>query len=648
MIATALEIFGQPPLSISILLFLAGALLALLFERNSRICKMMGFGLGALGSLLALAAGVSVLLGAPAAPLALASLGPLGTLSFGLDPLSAFFVSIVALVGLAVSIYSFGYVDEYARKGYSLGRLGFLYNIFLLSMILVPAAQNALLFLVVWEIMAISSFFLVTYEYKEEGVQPAGFIYLLVAHIGAAALALMFLCLASSSGSLDFASFHGAAYAPALASAIVLLALFGFGSKCGIIPLHVWLPLAHPQAPSSISALMSGVMLKVAIYGLVRVLFDFLHLGTAGGELWWGLLILALGMASSVLGVLYSLLERDIKRLLAYSSIENVGIIFIGLGAAAIFSWAHLPALAALALFASLYHALNHALFKSLLFLSAGSVVHSTHERNVDELGGLAKFMPATAILFFIGAAAITAIPPLNGFASELLTFQALLGGIGSSPVVSLALALAVLALALTSALAVGAFVKAFGIPFLGEPRSKSVAHAKEAPKTMLAGMGLLAAACIGAGLFPSLVAQSVSGILQTLGFGAASAAIVPIAGGLPSAWILLLLIAGAVAAWAAARFISAGRHRRVSVTWDCGYTLPTSRMEYSSAGFAMPATRSLKAWLDPLEKPETYGPALFDKLFYAPFSSLYQSVAPRSAIFHTGKLNDYLMYLIV
>ena len=591
------------------------------------------------------------MLGAGTATITLASLQYIGSLSISMDALSGFFASFIAFVGIAVSIYSLSYTAEYIKKGYSIARFGLFYNIFLLSMILVVSAQNALLFLVLWEIMAISSYFLVTYEHREETVQSAGFIYLLIAHVGAVALTVMFLALASVSGSMDFASFHAASYAPFLASAIFMLALFGFGSKCGIIPLHVWLPLAHPQAPSNISALMSGVMLKTAIYGLVRVLFDFLGVAN-GAELWWGLLVLGLGMVSAIFGVLYSLLEHDIKRLLAYHSIENIGIIFIGIGAALLFSWAHQPALAALALFAALYHTLNHALFKSLLFLGAGSIIHATHERNIDEMGGLAAYMPLTAVLFFLGAASIAAIPPLNGFSSEMLTFQALLGGIEPGVqtfnFTSLALAIAVLALALTSALAVGAFVKAFGIPFLGQPRSKHASRPREAPRTMLLGMAILALGCVAAGIFPSLLAQASSGILESMHFRGAADAIVPAADAMPNAVILILLLAGSAAVIWLLSLSSGKKRQHVGETWGCGFPNGTPHMQYSAAGFAMPVTKALDAWLNPLEQQASYGPALFDRYIYEPISSAYQYVAPHSAIFNTGRLNDYLMYLIL
>jgi hydrogenase-4 component B len=393
---------------------------------------------------------------------------------------------------------------------------------------------------------------------------------------------------------------------------------------------------------------MSGVMLKVAIYGLVRLLFGFFGIIDTGAEMWWGILILVLGMFSAVLGVLYSLLEHDLKRLLAMHSIENIGIIFIGLGAAVLFSWARLPELAALALFASLYHTLNHALFKSLLFLGAGSVAYSTHERNIEELGGLAKLMPVTAILFLLGSASIAAIPPLNGFVSELLTFEALLGGIGSSTALSLLLSLAVLFLALTSALAVGAFVKAFGIPFLGLPRSSHATKAREAPKTMLAGMALLALGCIAAGALPATVAQASLGIFDTLNFPASGSSIVTAAEGLQTSTILLALVLGSIVVGGAIWFAGRGRPHESGDTWACGFIPVTPRMQYSAAGFAMPVTRALNAWLDPLSKPAAYGSALFDYVIYSPLSRLFHSLAPYSAVFHTGKLSDYLMYLMV
>jgi len=650
MIQLDLNNLGQIALVLSAVLFLAGTVFSVIFSRSSRLSSIFGFGFALFASVSAFVAGIAALIGNNSGAITIAQLGGvLGSLSLGMDSLSGLFVAIIAFVGIAVSLYSLGYSEEYVKKGYNIGRFAFLFNIFLLSMILVVAAQNALLFLVLWETMAISSFFLVTYEHREEGVKSAGFNYLLITHSGAIALTVMFLVLASGSGSLDFSSFHGVTYAPMLANAIFVLALLGFGSKCGIIPLHIWLPIAHPQAPSNISALMSGVMLKTAIYGLIRVLFDFLGIMNTGSPMWWGLLILGLGMFSSVLGVLYSLLEHDLKRLLAMHSIENIGIIFIGLGSAVFFSWAHLPALAALSLFAALYHTLNHALFKSLLFLGAGSVAYSTHERNIDHLGGLAKYMPITAVLFLLASASIAAIPPLNGFVSEVLTFQAMLGGIGSSKTASLVFSVAVLFLALTSALAVGAFVKAFGIPFLGVPRSEHASKAKEAPKTMLAGMGILALACILSGAFPGVAAQASSGVFTSLGFSAESGTLIATSSaGLQTSMILLILVFGSLLVGGAIWYLRSGKKQASGDTWGCGFPNGTPHMQYSAAGFAMPVTRALNGWLDPLANQAAYGSALFDYLIYTPIVNIFHFVSPYSSFFHTGKLSDYLMYLMV
>jgi len=314
----------------------------------------------------------------------------------------------------------------------------------------------------------------------------------------------------------SFVRFHtlGEALSPVKRDAAFLLFLAGFGVKAGIIPLHIWLPEAHPVAPSNISALLSGVLIKTGIYGLTRVLFDFL--GTPPN--WWGVTVLTIGTVSAILGVLYALMQHDLKRLLAYHSIENIGIILMGLGASLMFLHTHHPVLAALALIAGLYHTINHAIFKALLFLGAGAVLHSTQTRNMEEMGGLIKRMPKTAFFFLIGAVAISALPPLNGFVSEWLTYQSLLQGFGTTAsLVWLVFPLSGAMLALTGALAAACFVKAFGITFLAQPRSAQVANAKEAAPTMLWGMGLLTVACVFLGLFPNLFLTLFGPITQQL-----------------------------------------------------------------------------------------------------------------------------------
>src|SRR3989344_4395911 len=412
-------------------------------------------------------------------------------LSFVIDPLAAFFIAVISTIAIAASLFGIGYYDTFIGK-YRLGPLGLFYNLFLGNMVLVVAAGNAFLFLLAWELMAIASYFLVVFERRESENVGAGMLYLLISQLGAAFLFAAFLIFYSFTGSWDFEVMAASAGAiPALyANLILALALIGLAAKAGVIPLHIWLPEAHPAAPSHVSALMSGVMIKTAIFMMIRFFIDFFPESAAS----WGLLILLMGAVSCLLGVLYALAEHDIKRLLAFHSVENIGIILLGLGASITFYSFDMPMFGTIALGASLYHTVNHALFKALLFLSAGSVVHATHTRNMEEYGGLAKVMPFTALFFLIGAVAISGLPPLNGFASEWLTFQSLFAGIALAPTFAKgAFLIGAASLAFTGGLAAACFVKAFGTMFLGRPRSEVVSHAREGGAGTRVGMSLLA-----------------------------------------------------------------------------------------------------------------------------------------------------------
>src|SRR5947208_8298679 len=352
--------------------------------------------------------------------------------------------------------------------------------------------------------MALTAYFLVSFEHEKTETRNAGVLYFIMSHIGTGCLILGFLLLFQAAGDYDFDSFRslGQKMSAGRRDAAFLLFLFGFGVKAGIVPLHIWLPEAHPVAPSNVSALLSGVLIKTGIYGLTRVLFDFL--GTPPN--WWGVTVLSIGTISAVLGVLYALMEHDLKRLLAYHSIENIGIILMGLGAALMFLHSGHPVLATLALIAGMYHTINHASFKGLLFLGAGAVLHSAHTRNMEEMGGLAKRMPRTALFFLAGAVAISALPPLNGFVSEWLTYQSLLQGYAATTsLIRLMFPLGAAMLALTGALAAACFVKAFGITFLAQPRSEHAKQAHEASLTMLLGQGFLTAVCVFLGLCPAI-----------------------------------------------------------------------------------------------------------------------------------------------
>ncbi len=462
-----------------------GVVASLLAMRWEKFANGIGFGSATVAAVFGIGAALTGLTSGPGnggESFALwPSLIPYLQLTVKLDPLGAFFVLIVSVLALALSIYSFGYVRGfYGRK--NVGVLAAFYNALLLATTLVFTASNAFFFLIAWEIMALTAYCLVSFEHEKPEARNAGVLYFIMSHVGTGCLILGFLLLFQAAGGqapgdYGFETFRtlGDKLSPGRRDAAFLLFLFGFGIKAGIVPLHIWLPVAHPVAPSNISALLSGVLIKTGIYGLTRVLFDFM--GTPPN--WWGVTVLTIGTISAVLGVLYALMEHDLKRLLAYHSIENIGIILMGLGAALMFLHTHHPVLATLALIAGLYHTMNHAIFKALLFLGAGAVLHATHTRNMEEMGGLIKRMPTTAFCFLVGAVAISALPPLNGFVSEWLTYQALLQGFGTTDsLVRLMFPLSGAMLALTGALAAACFVKAFGITFLAQPRSDHAAQA--------------------------------------------------------------------------------------------------------------------------------------------------------------------------
>jgi len=511
---------------------------------------------------------------------------------FRLDALSAFFLAVVNLGGAAASLYAIGFG---AHETAPMRVLPF-YPAFLAGMSLVVLADDAFSFLVSWEFMSLTSWALVMAHHRLADNARAGYIYLIMASAGTAALILTFGLLAGPDGGYTFAQMR-AAHSD-YAAAILLLALAGAGSKAGLVPLHVWLPLAHPAAPSHVSALMSGVMTKVAVYGFVRIAFDL------AGEpaWWWSVVVLALAGITAVMGVLYALMQRDLKRLLAYSTVENIGIIFIGLGLALAFKAHGMAQAAALALTAGLLHVLNHSLFKSLLFFGAGAVLNATGERDMERLGGLIHRMPQTAFMFLVGCTAISALPPLNGFVSEWLTFQAILL---SPQLPSWGLKLIVPAvgalLALSAALAAACFVRAFGVTFLGRARTQAAERASETDRVSLTAMGILAALCLVAGIIPGffmdMLAPAVGSLVgQQLPAqaGAQWLSIVPIAEGRSSyngmLVFLFMVISGTLAASAIHRF-AADRLRRAP-PWDCGYPDASPATQYTADSFSQPIRR--------------------------------------------------------
>lgn len=513
------------------------------------------------------------------------------------DALSAYFLVVANGLAAVASLFALGYAPHDAEPA----RVTPLYPLFLAGMNLVVIADDAFTFLFAWEFMSFASWLLVLSKHRERGTHHAAFVYLVMAGFGTATLLLAFGLLAGTEGAYDFASMRAdSVRAPLISALIVTFSLIGAGSKAGLVPLHVWLPLAHPAAPSHVSALLSGVMTKVAIYGLVRLLFDL-----AGPvPWWWGVVITLVGGVTAVLGVLYAMMEHDLKRLLAFHTVENIGIIVAGLGMALLFRADGLPQLAALALVAGLFHVLNHALFKSLLFFGAGSVLVATGERDMERLGGLIHRMPRTALMFLIGAAAISALPPLNGFVSEWLTFQAVLqSAVLPQWAGRLGIPVAGILLALAAALAAACFVKAFGVTFLGRARSPQAARAEEVGPAMVGAMVLLVVACIGFGLFPSAAIALLQPVARDL-----------VGAGLPPAhgwrdWLWMrplgaaqgatysgLLILAVVAALSAALVLVASalglRRTRRGAPWDCGYPDANPATQYGASSFAQPIRR--------------------------------------------------------
>jgi len=657
-------------------LFVGGAVASLIADEPGKghSSSLVAHAFAALGGLAGLlSSGAIILSGTTVVMHALSSIGiaPL-MLSLRIDALAAFFIFLISIVTIAASVYGIGYQKQFYGI-YSLGSFGFFYNIFIASMFLVVAADNALLFLLAWEIMAIASYFLVIFERHEESNIQAGMLYILITQIGTVFLFAAFLLLYRHSGSWDFASMRAAApsVSPLLENVILALALVGFGAKAGMIPLHIWLPEAHPAAPSHVSALMSGVMIKTAIFMIIRFFIGFFPAVSSV----WGLIILLLGAISALLGVLYALSEHDIKRLLAFHSVENIGIILLGIGASIVFFAEGAPILGIIALSAALYHTINHAIFKGLLFLSAGSVVHAAATRNMEKYGGLIKAMPWTAVFFLIGAVAISGLPPFNGFASEWLTFQSLFIGIASLSLWAKIVFLAGAAsLAFTGGLAAACFVKAFGISFLARPRSKAGAHAHEAGFTMLFGMGFLAALTlvfgVGAGTIIPLLARIAEGLIgvsagplvlsapsRSIGLGDFSSLSMPV--------IAFSIAVGIAAAWLGARL--AGRARRVVIrrTWDCGSPL-TSRSEITPTGFSRTIITIFKALLRPVTETDTEYhddtapylaksktvhlslPDIYRAYLYSPAAGMVALGAHKAKRVQTGNLNTYLLYTFV
>jgi hydrogenase-4 component B len=664
-------------LNLSLTGYAVGAVAGLLFLRAEKLANLFTFGCGSLASLCGVVSSVaSLATGAAAANQSvqlLPSLIPYLQFTIRVDPLSAFFLLIVSLLGFALSTYSLGYAQGFfGRK--NVGVLGAFFNALLLATTLTFVADNIWLFLIAWEIMALTAYCLVSFEHEQPETRDAGVLYFIMSHIDAGCVILGFLLLVQASGDYSFASLHniGAHMSPGKRDAAFILFLLGFGIKAGIVPFHIWLPAAHPVAPSNVSALMSGVIIKTGIYGLTRICFDFL--GTP--PLWWGVTVLTAGTISAVLGVLYALMEHDLKRLLAYHSIENIGIILMGLGAALIFLHTGHPLLATLGLIAGLYHTINHASFKGLLFLGAGAVLHATHTRNMEEMGGLIKRMPQTAFFFLVGAVAISALPPLNGFVSEWLTYQALLQGFGTTQSLwRLVFPLSGAMLALTGALAAACFVKAFGITFLAQPRSEHAKHAHEVAPSMLFGMAVLTLACVVLGLFPTefirlldpltqqLTGQQLSGQLS-LTNGLVLTSLGQKAGTVSTLGMVLMFVCLLPIPFGLWLVFARNSKTRRGPTWACGQPGLTPQMEYTATGFSKPIRMIFKALFQPhrdIQREYDFSPRFAMKLrfeshveevfvqrIYRPLRILILRVSRGIRALQAGSIHAYLLYIFV
>lgn len=527
------------------------------------------------------------------------------------DQLTLVFLAIILLASVPSAVYAV----PYFRRELTPARrraAGWLLVGFIVSLGLVVCAGNAISFLVSWELMALLSWLLVVTDARHAAAVRAGVLYLVMTHAATACIIAGFCLLYSTAGSFDFQALGAAAHAlPAgKRDAVFLLFLAGFGTKAGLVPLHLWLPYAHPQAPSPVSGIMSGAMVKMGVYGIVRFVFGMVGITTP----WWGGVIMALAGVTMLTGALYALMETDIKKILAYSTIENIGIIMLGLGVAALCAASGFPQVAVLALAAALFHAVNHAAFKNLLFLAAGAVALETHTRNIEHLGGLIKRMPWTAGLFFVGAAASAALPPLNGFASEWLALQSLLAAIAQgSALVRMLASAGVAALALTGGLAAAASVRMFGIPFLGRPRTPAGEHAQDAPPLMRYAMAVPALFCValglGAGTAAQYCASAASGVFPVGGTGDPL-----VLGGVifaprgPDGPLLSVIVIAILLFIAAAGTLMLLR-RRAPVrgkTWGCGYYELGPRTQYSATAFSKPFRIAFGFFLLPTRRAQT------------------------------------------
>jgi hydrogenase-4 component B len=629
--------------------------------RRFRLVAVVLFPVGGFFSLLLL--GLALSAAGSGAEVAVLPIGlPQLPFHLRLDSLSAFFLMVIGGVSAGVSAFAAGYFRK--GEGTPPGLICLEYHVFLASMAMVVLADDAYAFMVVWETMALSSFFLVISNHRIPEIRSAGFIYMLVAHVGALGILLCFGVLQANTGDYTFANMRAQHLSPFWSSVAFLLAVFGFGAKAGILPVHVWLPEAHPAASSPVSALMSGVMLKIALYGILRVSFDLLQTRIW----WWGALLLGIGLLTALFGVVFSTVQVEMKRLLAYSSIENIGLMCAGIGLSLLFSAYGMKTLSALALTAALYHVISHAFFKSLLFCSTGAVMHATGERNLGKLGGLMRYVPWVAWPTLIGVLACAGLPPLGGFVAEWLLLQSFLftAGLPSSFLNMLVPVLAAM-IALIAALSGYTMVKYFGIIFLGQPREEKLSQAHDAGIWERVGMLWLAAACVLLGLIPNQIIGLIDPVTQLLvsaGLEQSVAAngwlLVPVSierASYAPAIFLLGVLASFALAFLLVRKLYHGRTRRVP-PWDCGYPWQNARMQDTAEGFGQPIRqifdpmfRMKRELPTPFDEQPRYRVTVEDPLWYwlyLPVARAVERISRLIGLLQQGRIAVYLMYSFV
>ena len=629
--------------------------------KRLRVVATVLFPASAFFSLVLLALAISAIGGGP--ELAVLPIGlPQLPFHLRLDSLSSFFLIVIGGVSAGVSSFAAGYFRK--GEGTPPGLICLEYHVFLASMAMVVIADDAYVFMVVWETMAFSSFFLVMANHRIPEIRFAGYLYMLVAHIGALGILLCFGVLQANTGDYTFANMRAQHLSPFWASIAFVLAVFGFGAKAGLLPLHAWLPEAHPAAPSPMSALMSGVMLKIALYGILRVSFDLLQTRIW----WWGVLLMAVGLATALFGVVFSTVQVEMKRLLAYSSIENVGLMCAGFGLSLLFSAYGMKTLSALALTAALYHLLSHAFFKSLLFCSTGAVLHATGERSLGKLGGLIRYMPWVAWPTLIGVLACAGLPPLGGFVAEWLLLQSFLftTGLPSSFLNMLVPVLAAL-IALIAALSGYTMVKYFGVIFLGQPREEKLSRAHDAGLWERVGMLWLVAACVALGLMPNLVISLIDSVTQMLvsaGLAKSVAAsgwlLVPVSierASYAPAIFLLGVMASFGVAYLLVRRLYSGRTRHAP-PWDCGYPWQNARMQDTAEGFGQPIRQIFEPMFrmnrelpTPFDEQPRYRVTVQDPLWYwlyLPVAAMVERCSRVIGLLQQGRIAVYLMYSFV